>query len=610
MKQAEALAEYIKANRPKFNQQLLKRTDDDMIRALKNIILSIEREGHFTIKVLNFEIIDDYDEVNRALWEYEENIINKSKSSKSEEEESDGKQQKKSSSSDENIYNFINLKDSYIKLLKVTYFISIYEKKNGYVSDTVSVYIGIPRIIDNYYYYLNGNIYSTMYQIVDASTYNNSQFKNAKKQSVCFKTTFMAVRLYRIMGTLKDIEGNPIQCAYFMANMFKKTVLVMKYIFAKMGYYDTIRFFHLKSIYVVQDLTNVNTTDHYVFPTSKNMDSFIVVPKILYNESYVMQSLVYTIYETLNVIKNTDYKDIFTNRLWLISLGSEFSQKDIELYYNKGISILGSLEFIYDIDAKEDLKLDMENKADIYRVLRWMIYEFPALRVKDNLDIRTKKIRYAESNALFYAIKLSNGIYRLSDKGDKADLQTVRQAIMIQPMYLINKIIKSQLTNYNNCVNDMDSIIALKYTYKGPSGIGEKSNAIPNAYRLIHPSHLGRVDIDSSSNSDPGVSGTLCPLTTLHGSHFEEYEEPNTWESEVYRLVDKYNASVSQIQMCRLVGDAKISRKNTAARSAIMNECLDINRNLLAYALQENDACDIINGYDMLGCGHMFVLYE
>ena len=73
-----------------------------------------------------------------------------------------------------------------------------------------------------------------------------------------------------------------------------------------------------------------------------------------------------------------------------------------------------------------------------------MMYEFSALRKKDNLDISTKKVRYAEYIAALYASKLAIGIYRLSDKGDKADLDTVRKAIRIPPMYLINAITKCQ----------------------------------------------------------------------------------------------------------------------------------------------------------------------
>ena len=270
--------------------------------------------------------------------------------------------------------------------------------------------------------------------------------------------------------------------------------------------------------------------------------------------------------------------------------------------HEKGYNILSSLEFIYDKMSMNDLKLSMNDKSDIYRVLRWMMYEFNALRQKDNLDISTKKVRWAEYIASYYASKLANGIYRISDKGDKADLSTIKKAIQISPMYLINSISKCQLVNYKDCVNDLDAITALKYTYKGVSGIGEKQNAISNAYRSVHPSHLGRVDIDSSSNSDPGISGTLCPLVTLHDKHFTKYTEPSTWESDLARVVDVYNSMVAKKEMCVIVGSIRGEQKN----NNVLNDCIQVAKKLVDYSLFTYSQEEFINGFDIFGDGMMF----
>ena len=189
MKQREFIHSYNDKFRPKFNQELFVRSDDEIVQAMKNVVYSCERESTFTIKVLDFEVIDDYDDVNHILWEYEDSIINKTSKTKKDDEST---AQKKSSGGKkkDNQFAYINLKDSALKLIKVTYFIRITEKKNGDVSDVVTVYIAIPRIVDKFYFRLNGNTYSAMYQIVDASTYNNSASRNARKQSITFKTIF------------------------------------------------------------------------------------------------------------------------------------------------------------------------------------------------------------------------------------------------------------------------------------------------------------------------------------------------------------------------------------------------------------------------------------
>lgn len=603
MKQAEMIHQYNEINRPKFNQELFIRHDDDIINAIRDVVYSTQRDSTFIIKVIGFEVIDNYDDINHILWAYEDSIINKNKSTNKSEDKKKSTKSSNNSRKVENQFEFINLKDSDIKLIKVTYYIGITEKKNGFVTDTVTVYIAIPRIVDKFYFRISGNIYSAMYQIVDASTYNNSNAKNAKKQSITFKTIFMPIRVYKYTGKLRDCDDNEIPCAYFIGNMFKKSLLLMKYIFAKMGYYNTLNFLKVPGVIISENDNNIDKENMYVFPVRDNL--FVSILKYIYDNSIIAQSAVYTIVAVLTHMKDCAMKDVFGYDIWLKSLGAEFTTKDLDTIRTKGISILGSLEFIYDLGTKRDLKLSLEDKDDIYRVLRWMMYEFSALRKKDNIDISTKKVRYAEYIAALYAAKLAFGIYRLSDKADKADLDTIRKAIQIPPMFLLNAITKCQLVNYKDCVNDLDSLTALKYTYKGVSGIGEKSNAISSAYRAIHPSHLGRVDIDSSSNSDPGVSGTLCPISSFHDSHFIDFMEPSTWNSEINKMIEQYKSMNNKIEVCRIVKDNKLSSKQYD--STMIEQCRSVAKNLLKMPTIVENTSEYINGYDIFGDDKFFV---
>ena len=599
MKQRELIHEYNKEYRPQFNRKFFERTDDDLINAIKYIVYSCERNAAFTIKINSFEVIENYDDVNHVLWEYEDSIINKGKTT------DNSSSNKKNSKKKDNQFAFINLKSSALKVIKVEYFIEINEKKNGLVSDTVTVYIAIPRIIDGFYYKLNGNVYSAMYQIVDASTYNNSAAKNTKKQSITFKTIFMPIRVYRYSNNLTDINGIKIQATYFVANMFRKSLLLMKYLLANFGVIECMNFLYIKDVYIVQDYSQFNNDNYYIFQAK---DMYIVCSKQLYDSIQIMQSFIYSLYCIISYTKDISYNNIFEKKSWVKALGEEFTNKNIDTTFEKGCNILNSLEFIYDELTKEDLHLPDEDKADVYRVLRWMMYEFNALRQKDNLDISTKKVRYAEYLASYYAAKLAKGIYRISDKDDRADLDTIRKAIQIPPMYLINAITTCQLVNYKNCVNDLDSLIALKYTYKGISGIGEKSNAISGAYRSIHPSHLGRVDIDSSSNSDPGISGTICPLAQLYNGHFTQYQEPSSWRDDVSKVFDIYRAADSRKNMYRLLDDNNLSKQKNNTDS--LNEALSTAKNMaemVNFVIQNEE---YIDGFDIHGDGKFFWLRE
>lgn len=605
MKQRQFIHDFIDKSRPRFNEKLFKRSDDDLINAIRNVIYSCERDSVFTIKVLDFQVIDDYDTINHILWEYEDSIVNKSKSTAKPKKETKKKTTKKNKKI--NTYDYINLKDTAMKLIQVDYYLkTTYCPNTAKPADTettLRVYIAIPRIVNKFYYRINGVTYSAMYQIVDASTYNNTESKNAKSQSNTFGTIFNVIRVGKIVKELKDCSGNLIPCTYFIVNMFNKSVYLIKYILAKMGLQNTLSFLGIPGLYVYEyDDIDIDLEKNYVFPVKNKY--IIVIDKMIYDSILVAQSLVYTIHDTLSInITKSNYNDIFTHRFWIEKLGAEFTSKDIG-HYEKGLSVLDSCDFVYDKYKKQDLRLPMEDKETIFNVFRWIVYEFNALRQKDNLDITTKKVSCVDYNAALYASKIAFGIYRASDKVDKVTIKDLVKALRTNPMYLINAIANCQLVNYKNSANDLDSIVALKYTFKGPLGIGEKSNAIPASYRNIHVSHLGRLDIDSSSNSDPGISGMLCPMAKIYDNHFSEYQEPNTWRSELAKVIDMYNTMNSRVEMCRIIRDNDLNSVN----SEVLNECASIGKGLVDIALTVDDSSEYINGYDIFGDGTM--IYE
>lgn len=510
MKQDEIIANFNADNRPKFNPIFFHRDEMDIVEELKKVILSAQRDKFFTIKVEGFRVIKDYAEIQKTLYNYEE-LYSKNKRAK------------------ENIYSYINLRDSDIILLEVSYFISIKDQ-----SDHIKVLIEIPRIIDKYYFKIAGNMYSALYQIVDASTYNNAT-STSKKHVVNLKDIFMAIKIYRnIKSDLRSYNKEKVSCTFYEMRAFTKTVSVMKYIFAKFGLVNGIKFFGLDYIFITKDPIEANDELFYSF---QKHDIWINIPKAIFNNNQVAQSIVYTIYKSIN--KDTCIEDLYNTNFWAKSLGVEFNNSSPE----KGYAVLDSLEKVYDIKTREVIHLPEDQKSDIYRVLRWIVSEFSNLRKKDNTDISTKRIRYAEYMASLYAMKLTLGIYRVADLGNRAELKTIKRAIEINPSYLIDAIANCKLVNYRNIVNDLDAIGVLKYTFKGISGIGEKtSSAVPQQFKMVNPSHIGRVDMDSSSASDPGMSGVLCPLQRIYGDSvsFSDFEEPNTWQDELDKTISGF----------------------------------------------------------------------
>lgn len=496
--QAELIRGFNDNYRPKFNEAFFDRKNEDIINELKNVVLSCQRDKFFTIKVKNFRVVESYEEILKLLHDYEEGVYKKNKKK-------------------ENMYDYIDIKSSDIILLVVTYYLRF-----GDEEETLDVYIVVPRIVDKYYFRINGNIFSAMYQIVDASTYNNST-TSAKKSCVTLKTMFMPIRVYRENVDLKNISKQHIRCAHYTSQIFNKTFSLSKYFLAKFGLYGAMKFLGIDGMIDVSSTYIDDPENFYVF--EKNA-VYITVPKYVFDRDEVVQGVTKVIYDAID--KDTTANQIRTHEFWLAKLGEEFKSNTIE----KGLAILDSLESIYDISTKNGIHLPEEKKADIYCILRWMMGDFISLKNKSNLDISTKTIRYSGYIASLYAMKLSKGIYRVSDGGKRANLSYLKKAICIHPNYLMSAISRCTLVTYRNMVNDLDALTEIKFTYKGVAGIGGKANSVPEIYRTLDVSHLGRLDPDSSSNSDPGVTGSICPLAPLYDGHFSEFEEPNFWESQ------------------------------------------------------------------------------
>ena len=137
----------------------------------------------------------------------------------------------------------------------------------------------------------------------------------------------------------------------------------------------------------------------------------------------------------------------------------------------------------------------------------------------------------------------------------------------------------SNLVSYRDLVNDMDAMVALKYTYKGISGLGEDGASIQPIYRYVDPSHVGILDLDASSASDPGMSGMICPMVKLYGSDnsFSEYNEPNSWRSEFKPIQDKYfEGKISPVVFND--NSPRMNMQFYPNRDRIVQEELDINR--------------------------------
>ena len=577
--QAQMMREFNDASREQFNPNLFERNDDDIVEAIRAVIESCQRDKYYTLKLLSFDVIKDYEEIYNTLRNHEE-------------------KRRKKNSKVENTYDFINIRDTDMFLIKINWLIRHNglerQEINGKTIEVVNpeevmeVLIALPRFVKKYYFKLSGNYYTTTFQIVDGSTYNNSTASQSKVDTVTMKTMFMPIRIFRSFNqNMIDVNTQEyIKPIEYQSIIFKNVVNVIYYILAAYGLYGTFLFLDINCI----SLSNepIEDTNYYCF--EKN-GIYISCPKVCFEDA-VVQSLVATLYDGIH--KDATLEKLYDQRYWLSNLGMAFKNGTVE----KGLFVLDSIDGIYDNITKEYLHLPLKDKENIYCILRWLIREFSNLRVKDNVDVTTKRIRIADYIAAMYAKKLNTGIYRISDLGTKVTLNKVRQAIYTTPMYIMNNMSSADMSNlvgYRDLVSDFDATTALKYTYKGISGLGEDNASIQPVYRYVDPSHVGILDLDASSNSDPGMSGMLCPMTKIYGKDksFSEFEEPNNWREKYLPIQEKWHNEVYKDVIKPFIIEDDTDNEEKAAeyyknRQRIVDEELDINKVICPFISTED----------------------
>ena len=612
MTQLELLADFDRDCKEKFNPLLFMRSDDEVMDQLQKVIKSCERKhnNYFSIEVLKFRVVDDYDEINHILYDYYEYITRNKP-----------KQKKK-----DNQYGFINVNQSAVRLLIVTYRVAINLENNLSVrpedlasgkakaEDTFDVYITIPRVVNKYYFMINGIMRSILYQIVDGSTYNNN-YTNSKIPNISFKIIFMAARVFRYTIDLHDeISDTDVRLYNYRANIFNKTVCVCNYFLARYGFIGAMKFLGIQGVYI-SDRIPQNNNRVYVFKKAENL--YIICDKYLTNNDLVTQAFVSCLY--ISLISGMNFNMAYDEKFWVRMLGAMFNrlsaEKCLQMFsgdptvvdtYNKGLSILDSFENIFDESTKEDLRLKESSKHDMYAIVRWILREFYALKKKDNYDVSIKRVRFGQYVAATYIFKVIRGINRVSDQNNRITVEAIKKAIRTDPMYLINAITKSNLVTYRNMVSDMDSLVGLKFTLRGISGIGETdSNSIPESIRFIHPSHIGLLDMDTSSDNNPGVTGMISPFVQLDHGYFSSKDEPDTWEERYQQIYDEYKKAEGLKEVIQVKESLLNINTDEAEKTSVMENAFAMKQSVIT-ALQATNGsfrCPIYfdEGVDMSG---------
>lgn len=376
-------------------------------------------------------------------------------------------------------------------------------------------------------YQIKGKKYILMYQLVDASTYVN-------KQSVVLKS-IMPIFLTRKSCTKKDTDGNEYTCAIYTTKVFRNDINIIYFYFAKIGVEKTLKYMMVDRYMTLTD--EIDDKEEYIYFQISNGFYLKVVRRVFEQSNYV-SSLAFMILSICNSKVNSE--NIHSKAMWIEKIGGIFSVSTNQ--YEKGKNILIFLDRMLDETTKSTLRIDEVHKKSMYSILRWQLQNFNELKKKDNMDMANKRLRDSEYIASLLNQELSKRLLPAINSGRKLSKEKIKDIFKFPGEILITQLYRSGLFRYDDQVNDMDFFSKLKFTLKGPNSLGGKNNnSMSASVRGLHPSMIGRIDLNVVGTSDPGTGGVLTPFCETHGLYFSDKVEPESGKFDLEKENAKFD---------------------------------------------------------------------
>lgn len=386
---------------------------------------------------------------------------------------------------------------------------------------------------------INSKKYKAIWQMLESSVYT-------QRGRITLKAR-MPIVLYRnTKRIITDIEGNEYVTAsysYALTTKSKRKGAKQRIKFidplmifaAKIGLTKTLEFFGMKGIIELMEAPKKSKKGKYIYFQVNDM-YFRVDAHMFHAYPYVQ-----SVCTMLCNLRCGDFPLTWERRndkeYWICRIGFIDSARSktmtLESFKDKGVTTIYMIERLLDASTQHILRLPNYYKQNVYYLLFWMIMNFEDLKSKNNIDLNNKRIRkneYMVNSSL--GKKISENINRIIEKKSKSKMNNIDT--LIELFNFPSDIIIAGVTNLDDLmksddlVNDMDLLLALNYSSKGPNSLGENSaKKISKKYRALDKSHVGKVDLNTTSNSEPGMAGSFTPFVELYdGMYFDPNREP------------------------------------------------------------------------------------
>jgi len=491
---------YVNKNEERFNYPLINREyDDDLVDYIVDCCKSLEVLEY--IKFIGYEYVTNESEINTSEY-------------------IDARSRTKPKKNDATKYMYIQ--DSRYAELRLKF-----KLECGGESKVITKKLLIPIPDNNLYYTIKGNKYFLLYQVVDAASYTT-------KSSIVLKS-MMPVNLKMKQYTAKSTYGESFTAPIYTIAVFRKDMDVLIFYLAKMGIQQTLEYYSVDKIMRFTESVE-NPEDFIYFSVSSKL--FLEIDKVFFNKYTYVKSVAFMLL-TLMTNRMT-MENLYNKDFWIEEIGA-LGTVNKNNQYDKGLNTMIFFDRIIDDTTKRILKLHPIHKKDIYSILRWLIQNFSELRKKDSMDLSNKRLRCNEYIASLLTKTFSEKLNRIIAMGNKATLRNVEEIFKFQGDLILSQLHRSGLLRYDDNVNDLDVFGKLKVTFKGPNSLGNSNdNSISTRFRGLHPSYLGKLDINVCGTSDPGTSAILTPFCKTDGLYFDGINEPEEFKYNFDKDVDNY----------------------------------------------------------------------
>lgn len=403
-------------------------------------------------------------------------------------------------------------------------------KKMEYKVYNINKSILIPLQDEHGYYIIKGKKYYVIYQLVEKSIYNVGSKISLK--------SLMPVEVRRQIKDVFDINDEVYKLPMYTIVVVNRTIPVLLFFMSK-GIRYTLDFLNLTGVINFVEKVEIQEEDKLYFQVSNSC--YMIVEKELFEKYTFIKSVVAGL---LHISSNrVNLNNLNEPKYWIKKLANPAN-------YEKGLTVLKYFDRLIDETTSNVLVIPDYYKGDSYSVVKWLIQHFNELRLKDNNDINTKRLRCNEVVEALLNGKFSERIKRVIALGEKASADNYLEIFRFSGDIIIQLMQSSGILRYDDEVNDMSIWSKLKETMKGPNAMGEKnSNGLGIKMRDIHPSMLGNIDIIVCGNSDPGTSRTLSPFAKIEGLHFDPSIEPSDFYYNIVKDINKISKDHGEISI-------------------------------------------------------------